>query len=87
MQQEWRHRKQSLVIRQLAGKGAGNIAKKVGQRGVKKTGKILRRALKRKGAKRKAGTSAAGNAAMYGDYGDSDGIKPRLLNKDEFKCR
>ena len=29
------------LIRQLAGRGAGNIAKKVGQRGVKKTGKIL----------------------------------------------
>ena len=28
------------LIRQLAGRGAGNIAKKVGQRGVKKTGKI-----------------------------------------------
>ena len=71
-----------FVIRQLAGKGAGNIAKKVGQRGVKKTGKILRRALKRKGAKRKAGTSAAGNAAMYGDYGpDSGDINLDYLTK------
>ena len=71
-----------FVIRQLAGKGAGNIAKKVGQRGVKKTGKILRRALKRKGAKRKAGTLTAGNAAMYGDYGpDSGDINLDYLTK------
>ena len=46
-----------FVIRQLAGRGAGNIAKKVGQRGIKKTGKIVKRALKRRGAKRKAGQS------------------------------
>ena len=71
-----------FVIRQLAGKGAGNIAKKVGQRGLKKTGKIMKRALRRKGAKGKAGRSAAGNAAMYGDYGpDSGDINLDYLTK------
>ena len=71
-----------FVIRQLAGRGAGNIAKKVGQRGIKKTGKIVKRALKRRGAKRKAGQSAAGNAAMRaGGGGDSDGISLDYLTK------
>jgi len=62
-----------FVIRQLAGKGAGNVAKKVGQRGFKKTGKILKRALRSKKNKAKAGGSVAGNVAMRGDYGPERG--------------
>lgn len=62
-----------FVIRQLAGRGAGNVAKKIGQRGIGKTAKIMKRALRRKGAKGKAGRSAAGNAAMaYGGNDTSD---------------
>ena len=58
-----------FVIRQIAGKGAGNVAKKLAQRGVKKTGKIMKRALRSKKNKAKAGGSVAGNVAMRGDYG------------------
>jgi hypothetical protein len=58
-----------FVIRQIAGKGAGNVAKKLAQRGVKKTGKIMKRALRSKKNKAKAGGAVAGNVAMRGDYG------------------
>lgn len=61
------------VIRQIAGKGAGNIAKSVAKRGIKRTGKVLKRAFKRKGAKTKAAGAAGANAAIYGTgSGSSD---------------
>ena len=57
------------VIRQVAGRGAANVAKQVMKRGVKRGAQVTKRALRRKGAKGKAGRSAAGNAALYGTDG------------------
>ena len=39
------------------------------KRGVKRGAQVTKRALRRKGAKRKAGTPLAGNAAPYGTDG------------------
>ena len=66
------------IIRSLAGKGATNVAKKLVKRGAKKTGQVMKRALRSRKNKAKAGTAAATGAAPFalpdfkaGDAGDA----------------
>lgn len=61
------------VVRQLAGKGAGQAAKKIAQRGVKRGGQIIKRSLRGGKAKGRAAKSAAGTAAVHGVTGGNSG--------------
>ena len=71
------------VIRQIAGRGAGNIAKSVAKRGLKRTGKVVKRALRRGKNKAKAAGAAGANAAIYGTGagGSDNGFDMDVLTK------